>query len=535
MKRNGFIIIVIFMLVALTGCVHKNPDNQNIANKILKERENTGENSQPEEQNTEDNRSQQEEVAVKALSPGTYRYQTIQDRYPDKIVLVYAVEQREAPDDRVVDGINDYLTKQGTDYVVWFKEVKVDKGSNYTDQIRKEIDSDNPIDIIYCALPTINDAISPYDALIQDGVLQCFDDFLETDKGKSLLQALPNGNWEALKRSGRIYGVNGYSFSISTPMSYYVNKELMDKYHLTKEDLKKPLAELSDVLSEVANGEKNRENFSVITAALSYRYPEFHSVTNAVVLNENNDEGASLLLDSDGYLGFLKALHYYQSLDMVGVQTKYVKDFFLQANLSSGVPFEKPDYGAFVNKKDVSAGQDDVVQIIFDEYSSYVNQFKFATGINSNSEHMDMAFDFLTRVFSDASISNMLLYGIEGVNYITKDGKLPPNTDYGFFSIIFGNSYISVPLDFEYKNKKEIYFTVQNKAKVSKYANFLFDKSNVIKQISDTNSVMGQVSKIFEGGVSDFDEFIDDMKQQLYDKGVQDVIDEVNRQLAASK
>ena len=62
------------------------------------------------------------------------------------------------------------------------------------------------------------------------------------------------------------------------------------------------------------------------------------------------------------------------------------------------------------------------------------------------------------------------------------------------------------------------------------FYDFVFDPTDVKGELLATLEVMYKVSDILTGNVEDFDAFIADIRVQLDKRGLQKLIDEVNRQ-----
>ena len=190
-----------------------------------------------------------------------------------------------------------------------------------------------------------------------------------------------------------------------------------------------------------------------------------------------------------------------------------------------------PDYMFLYNKEGVLADTYDVTEVVLDEYYEGCLSWISLTSMYANcipvaSEHKDEAFDFLMRLYTDPYLTNLLTYGIENKTYVMKDGKVDwPDIYYQGY----GNSYISYPRNYEYADKKERYWKL-NEELAYVYYDFIFDPTNVKDELEKTNQVMDKVSDILSGNVTDFDTFIDDIRRQLDDNGLPKLLEEVNRQ-----
>lgn len=97
------------------------------------------------------------------------------------------------------------------------------------------------------------------------------------------------------------------------------------------------------------------------------------------------------------------------------------------------------------------------------------------------------------------------------------------------YYIGYGNAYISYPRSYEYSNKKELYWKLNEELSFT-YYDFIFDTSNVTNEIEKTDIIMNKVSNILTGEIKDFDGFIADIRKQLNENGLNKLLNEVNRQ-----
>lgn len=334
--------------------------------------------------------------------------------------------------------------------------------------------------------------------------------------------------------NGEIYGINGRADLVFGPPSYIVNKDIMRKYNLSVEDLNKPIYELENILKMVAEGEKENSKFRVIAldrcvafnlSDISLGYLDSISVS----LYNNTMKNVESVLDDEEYLRWLKALWQYANKGFVGSSSNILGDFFIAIKVHSSLPYLIPIIPLY-NKDGKLANSDDVLEIILNDYYdsclSWNNYSMYANIISTSSIHKDEAFDFLMRVYTDPYLTNLLTYGIENRTYIMRDGKIYwPDMYY----IGYGNAYISYPRSYEYSNKKELYWKLNEELSFT-YYDFIFDTSNVTNEIEKTDIIMNKVSNILTGEIKDFDGFIADIRKQLNENGLNKLLNEVNRQ-----
>jgi len=348
---------------------------------------------------------------------------------------------------------------------------------------------------------------------------------------------MPKNNWKSCDVDGEIYGVNGRADFVFGPPSYVVNREIMRKYKISEEDLKKPIYELEDILKIVAEGEKENSAFRVIALSncISFNLSEIslgYLDSTAVSLYNDTTKKAGSVLDDEEYIHWLKALWQYANQGFIGEASSILDDFFITIKANSSLPYSIPltPMIPLYNSNGKLVDSDDVVEIFLDNYYkgclSWNNYSMYANVIPAASIHKDEAFDFLMRLYTDPFLTNILTYGIENKTFIMKDGKVEwPDMHY----IGYGNDYISYPRNYEYADKNERYWKLNEELPYI-YYDFVFDTSEVKTEIEITNMIMGDVSNILTENITDFDAFIADIRKKLYDNGLEKILNEVNRQ-----
>mgnify|MGYP000922535518 CR=1 FL=1 len=471
------------------------------------------------------------------LGPSGYvhrSYDDIKAQYPDKNILTISGI---VPSDFITDTINEFLVQSGTDYVVFFQTYTEEQRAIYVHANDHQKTNERK-QAIYELLDSVDIMImdrNNYFELARKGCFEPWSSYLPTEEGMKLYKSMPENNWKSCDVDGEIYGVNGRSDFIYGPPSYIVNKDIMNKYNLTIEDLNKPIYELEDILKLVAEGEKENTVFRVIVADLciclnlseaSLGYLD----STAVSLYNDKTKKAGSVLDEAENLRWLKALWKYANQDFIGKKSKQLKNFFIAIDPNTSLPYMIPDYMLLYNKDGELADSDDVVEIVLDKHYngclSWNNYLMYANCIPVASKYKDEAFNFLMRLYTDPYLTNLLSYGIENKTYVMIDGKVDwPDIYYPEY----GNTYISYSRSYEYADKKERYWKL-NEELAYVYYDFIFDPTNVKDELEKTNQVMDKVSDILSGNVTDFDVFIDNIRRQLDDSGLTKLLDEVNRQ-----
>ena len=553
-KLLSILLIIILALSACTSSKTNSKDNEtdSILNQILKNRESANdiENFTNNEQNVSkvdkdssvlenENTSSSTPLwkDLEQLGPIGYvsrSYDEIKEQYPDKAILsIIGI----GPTDFITDKLNEHLVQNGSSYVVYFHDLTGrQRGLIYHTKDLKSEEKMQEINKLMEMVDIMQTLRGDYYELARKGYFEPLSNYLSTEEGKKLYQSLHKNNWKSCDVDGEIYGINGRADMVYGPPSYIVNKDLMNKYNISVEDLNKPIYELEPILKLVAEGEKANPNFKPISLGYARTYNVYGNtkLLNSIAVTFPYDitKKAKSTLDEPENLHWLETLCKYSNQGLIGKETKKLDDMFMTIDAKTSVPYMIPHYMFLYNREGELADADDVIEITLNKY--YDSCLSWDTGMSylyadcifAASKYKDEAFDFLMKVYTDPYITNLLYYGIENKTYVMIDGKVEwPDIYYPGY----GNCYISYPRNYEYADKKERYWKLYDELPYTFY-DFVFDPTNVKDELYKTYQVMQKVSDILTGNVKDFDAFIADIRKQLDDSGIQKIIDEVNQQ-----
>ncbi|MFD2611304.1 DUF3502 domain-containing protein [Paenibacillus gansuensis] len=165
----------------------------------------------------------------------------------------------------------------------------------------------------------------------------------------------------------------------------------------------------------------------------------------------------------------------------------------------------------------------------------------FAVGANSkNPERALMALEL---IHNDPDIYRLFQYGIEGEQYVVKDGLRAQPDGYDpaksdFFSNMWGarNDKNEIPSKNEYAGIYDMFKEKAAKAKRYPYASFVFDKTPVqaeLSALSNVTSTMGPA--IIWGKAGDPVKAVENFRKKLKAAGYDKVLAELQKQLDAYK
>jgi putative aldouronate transport system substrate-binding protein len=176
---------------------------------------------------------------------------------------------------------------------------------------------------------------------------------------------------------------------------------------------------------------------------------------------------------------------------------------------------------------------------------STTNVSFFNTGIAANSEDPEMAFKFVSALYSDAELMNLWQYGIEGTNYVVQDdgtasfAEGQDGTSYTYHQNtgwFMGNQFISYV--WNDGSKSADYWTKlqshNNWAEFSGAYGFMWDSTDYATEITALNNVLETYRAALDTGSvgsANVDSTIQKLNEALYAAGLQDVMDAKQKQL----
>jgi len=182
-----------------------------------------------------------------------------------------------------------------------------------------------------------------------------------------------------------------------------------------------------------------------------------------------------------------------------------------------------------------------------------LNGYKWVEDYNNNnlainvfSKKKERAMMALNELYSNLEINRLLRYGIAGVHYNVVDQKYYQTTAQSNRYPVAGNApawviknpaftleqYIENPTVFQLKEREVRQVWERNRAPSHPITRFTLDTSNITTQIAMINTIQEQYfTPLISGMAGDVDTAIAALRTQLDRAGIQDVINEANRQI----
>ncbi|MCI2049606.1 MAG: ABC transporter substrate-binding protein [Lachnospiraceae bacterium] len=166
---------------------------------------------------------------------------------------------------------------------------------------------------------------------------------------------------------------------------------------------------------------------------------------------------------------------------------------------------------------------------------------KFCWGIPVTSKEPEAAMKFLNLMYTDADICNLLAWGVEGTDYVVKDGQAcyPDGVDatsvaYHSADFMYGNQFLCLPWDGQGADFRDTAKKSLEDAGTSPYLGFSCDTTSISNELTAVYNVIQQYKGGLEtGSVEDLDSNYAEFKTALQNAGVDKVIAEYQKQLDA--
>lgn len=389
--------------------------------------------------------------------------------------------------------------------------------------------------------------VSPLSSMVgSDMLLDMNEDNLIQTHGADLINLFGEDLMNAGNVDGQQLAVPAKIFNANAKGIYY-NKTMADAAGVTLpekgtlDDLEKAFEGIKAANPDVrcwysGNGENNYLYWMA-------SYATFGTQSGyGVILDENADElKVENLYASDLYKDYALRMYNwtqkgYQKADPT--DTNPAQSYFGAGQLFCVVSDDnemlRAQYAA--NNPDIEIGWMDLTD------PAVTNQTvtEYMWGIASNSERPDKAMDFLNFLYTNADVANILMYGLEGVNYDFAEGSTDIVVRNGSYAPSFycgGNEsemYILAPSGEDYVEKRQ---AMEAEATVSPILGYMFSDADFQTESSMINSTYLEYCGRLANGMCESEEatlaLIDEFVAKLQVSGIDDVIAANQEQLDA--
>lgn len=372
-----------------------------------------------------------------------------------ELVMLMDETYTDSIDEEICAGLNRILTDKGYNFSVKIEGRDTSEYDEYQDYLTKAKEENEKIDIFFTGYGA-DGKESTYTKNVEEKNLASWDEFLSTDKGKDLKQRFDSKMWKKMKVGEHIYGIyNARELSLSYYLllnkKYFPDASPVDGFDIEKlEEVMNTLQIASTDIGFYVNEddiycmmgyEKNTLDDRYYNHATGKPVDDIEKEDNIKRINRFISEGekkAWLDTSNDGLWSV------YEGKFAMAVLGAYIQMVNGEQFVIDGKMYDVYSY-PIMNK------------YIFPEKNAVM-------GVASWSEHKEEAFELLYAINTDADISNLLQYGIEGRDYTLEGGRVSGDISPArLASSCPANQMITFPNGAESMNKAEEYKQINQK------------------------------------------------------------------------
>ena len=258
------------------------------------------------------------------------------------------------------------------------------------------------------------------------------------------------------------------------------------------------------------------------------------------VVYTDNEGNVSLLQENEAYRAQLDMVRGWYENGWVYKDSLVTTDH-VDTLLKAGVAFsaiETSELGVEASKKEATGYDMVCVELAQNMIgSSYVNKFGMCVPVTA--EEPEAAVRWINALYTNPDLTNLLVWGIEGEDYVVTDGEAdyPEGKDassvsYHTADFLYGNYFNAHPWKGNGADFREVAFNALESSPVSPYLGFAVDQSELTNTIAAITSVVDKYKgTIYCGTYTDaeFDEFVEALKTA----GVEEYLEAYQTQLKA--
>lgn len=447
----------------------------------------------------------------------------------------YQVGDAQSDDQKVLDEVNKYTQEK---IGVKLNLVKVGWG-DYNQKMQVVINTGDQWDMCFTC-SWANDYLQN----AQKGAFLELDDLL-TKQGKEMHDIIDSRFWEAAKVGGKTYGVPSEKEIGNCPM-WVFTKEYVDKYDIPYEELHS-LEDLEPWLEVI---KENEPDVVPMYLTKDYTAPTYMDKIQDPIGIEYGDDTLTVknVFETEKMQSTLQTMRKYYQAGYINKDAatasddKSIKRFVTKGD---GQPYAELIWG-----KDL--GYEVVATQIMDTKITNGSARGALTAVNKNSEHPEKAIELLNLINTDEYLRNLLNYGIEGVHWDKvepdeEEAKAAEGKDYVYdfkiklneaskkdYSVPYwvqGGLFNTYVLDNEPLDKWATFKEFNDASEEAPSFGFDFDLDPVSTQVAGFRNVLDEFGKSLYTGSVDPDEYLPQLMKKLEATGVQEVIDEMQRQI----
>lgn len=384
-------------------------------------------------------------------------------------------------------------------------------------------------------------------SLVESGSIIELDELLEQN-GQDIVEVCD------VQMKGGMYDNKQYAVPLAylrgNRKSFIANKAVLDKYNISIEkDKYYTVEELEDIFATVKEGEG--DSFYIMGGA--YNMADVPFATLHDVTLDNMSGGIGLLFDADfnttgEMVNFFESDEYAEYAERMYEWAKkgyYSPDASTTTETAGAQMKAGTALGTFANGSPTLEAEyfkqigGEAVRIDLNPAYSATSEFQSVLwSIPTTCENPEKTMQFLNMLYTTPELSNLLMYGIEGVSYdiVEEDEhgtvvQVKEDAPYFMEMGVFGNRlswYIQAPGETTVNEESQAYS--DSVERVSPAIGFVPKFEAVSTQYSAVNAVIAQHTPIINTGAIDPAKELPEFINALKGAGIDDVLEEVQSQ-----
>ncbi len=443
-------------------------------------------------------------------------------------VITWGVASSLQISEGALNAFNQELYARGYDFCVEFVPLS---NANFYYNLAEYENKNGRLDICSVGFSALEDKEKALE-FVKSGSFLPMDELLATEEGKKLVNLYDEKLWASVKVDGITYSVpNGWQKTVGGVYAF-------NKSYISEEELKDfhgDMAELEQYMEKVPK----KDGFSHIIYAnsdLNVEYQLPFDYRYGLVLPYDG-EGAVNPYKEGPFYSFLNALHAYDKKGYINYDLSLKSSNYAKTSGAVAKMLKEGNFFAYMTiDLGLEASMDDMgSELLLYKTTPYAkSRVLGSTGILKDSKYQKEAFTLLTLAYTDETLANLLVYGVQGIDYELRDGKAyaiggGETNDWinqcalGIFEMTYPNASESFQTD-RLGDKKE-YFKDQVKA--SPYISFNFYDPKFIETKNKIDQIVLDNLDLWKS--DDMDVEYDRVNELLEKAGIDPLIDAVNK------
>ncbi|MFC5404037.1 ABC transporter substrate-binding protein [Cohnella soli] len=409
-------------------------------------------------------------------------------------------------------------------------EMKMLDWGDYSQKMQIIIASGEPYDIAFTS-SWAND----YFANAKKGAFYELDQLLE-QQGKGVKEALNPAFLEGTKVNGHNYGLPTNK-ELPQQRVFRFNKEMLDKYSLDISNVK-TLQDLEPLLKAFKEKETG---IAPIPAKIGEWLPFDLPIADLPFIGTplgSTDGKLINVWDTPEAMTYLETMHkYYQAgyLPKDVATQKDAGDYFKTGkwlvDVADSQPYADNLWSGDAGYKVVSVPMHDPIAFNWSVAGAL-------QAINAKSKHPEKAMEFLNLLYTDATLINLVDFGIENTHYKkTGDNSKDaiPDSGYGFPAFSVGNLMLTYLNTADPADKWDQFKKFNDSATSAPLLGFQPDTASISTEIANLKNAKDASYNSLFSGTLDPKENLPKINQKLKDNGLDKVLAELQKQVDAWK